>query len=128
MGAHSLNNSTPALRAEILCHAHCEDQVDILQWAGLKNTNITHSALLREHARWATAIISCGEQICIELSVSGDNAFALNKLKDLGLDIFGAHRASFSFQGGPNGAEAFRPDAIAKIVFGEIGDIHDVLG
>lgn len=114
--SHPSYNSRPAMKAEVLCHARDKNLVHITQGPGLKNTGIPHSTLLGEFAKWATSMISRGKQICIELSVSQDdenNAFALSKLKDLGLDIFGAHRAYFSFQGGPIGAKAFQPDVLA---------------
>lgn len=120
--SHPSYNNRPAIKGEILCHARDEDLVYIPQGPTLKNTGIAHSTLLAEYAKWGIAMINCGKHICIELSVSQDdenNAFALDKLKNLGLDIFGTHRASFSFQGGPTGAKAFQPDVLAKGVAGK---------
>jgi len=125
--SHPSYNSKPALKAEILCHARDADLVYKPKGPGLKNTGIAHSTLLGEFTRWVMAMISCGKQICIELSVSQEddnNALALNKLKDLGLDIFGAHRASFSFQGGPIGAKVFQPDVLAKGAVGKRGVLN----
>lgn len=124
--SHPSYNMSSAMKAEILCHAHDNDLVYIPQKPGLENTDISHSAVLGEFANWATAMITCGKPICIELHVNQNdenNAFALTKLKDLGLDIFGAHRASFLFQGGPTGVKAFQPDVFAMGAFNESGDI-----
>jgi len=113
--SHPSYSSRPALKAEVLCHARDEDLVYVPQGPGLKNTGYKHSVMLEEFAKWSMDMITRGKPICIELSVSQDdenNALALSKLKGMGLDIFGVHRASFSFQGGPTGAKAFQPNVL----------------
>jgi len=113
---HPSYNTKSQLKTQILCHAREKDLIYILQGQDLKNTGIAYSTLLAEFVNWALEMISVGKTICIELSVKQDdenNAFALNKLKDRGLDIFGTHRDYFSFQGGPTGAKAFQPDVLA---------------
>jgi len=114
--SHPSYSGKPALKAEVLSHARDEDMIYIPQGPGLKNTGYRHSVMLEEFAKWTMNMIIREKPICIELSVSQDdenNALALSKLEKLGLDIFGAHQASFSFQGGPTGAKAFQPNVLA---------------
>jgi len=101
----------------VLHHARDEDLVYVPQGPCLRNTDMAYSTLLAEFANWAFEMMDLGKKICIELSVNPkdeNDAFALEKLYDLGLDIFGTHRASFRFQGGPTGAKAFEPAVLAE--------------
>mmetsp|Transcript_32145 Transcript_32145/g.84900 ORF Transcript_32145/g.84900 Transcript_32145/m.84900 type:complete len:443 (+) Transcript_32145:118-1446(+) len=103
------------VKEEVLRHAREEDLVYVPQGPGLRSTGVAHSALLREFATWAQEVIALGCVIVVELSVTPldpSNAYALDKLKELGLDIFGEHKAHFRFQGGPTGAQAFTPQEL----------------
>lgn len=115
--SHPSYSSRPAVKAEVLGHARDEDELYIPQGPGLKNTHATHSGLLTEFAAWVKDMMAQSRHICIELTVRQDdesNAFALGKLKEMGLDIFGAHQDFFCFQGGPTGAKAFEPAVLAE--------------
>jgi hypothetical protein len=114
--SHPAYSRNPKLKAEVLRHARDEDQMYYLRKGALVNTNVSHSALLAEFADWALRMIALRKTICIELSVRQDdenNAFTASKLKKLGLDIFGEHQVSFSFQGGPVFDRAFQPGVLA---------------
>lgn len=116
--AHPSYNSQPAVKAEVLRHARDEDVVYAPQGPGgpLRSTCVAYSLLLAEFTQWVFEILHLGKLICIELGVNRQDEnilFALDKLVDLGLDIFGTHRASFRFQGGPTGAKAFEPTVLA---------------
>jgi len=105
------------LSAEVLENATLHDQVWMRAGRGLRNTGAKHSALLQEFADWSLEMIDKGRNICIELSVTGEDenaAYALAKLQELGLDILGEHRSSFHFQGGATGAKAFEPSFFAS--------------
>merc|ERR1712060_930566 len=96
--------------AEILAKAQEEDIVYVPAGPSIKPTGAKYSALLKEFAVWVLEMMAKGHTICIELTVTptdANNMHALSQLKDLGLDVFGAHHASFRFQGGPTGARAF---------------------
>ena len=114
--SHPSYNSRPAIKKEILNHAQEEDEVWVPVGTVVKKTEYKHSTLSAEFADWCIDMIANGKPICIELSVSGkdpNNLFAIERLKDLGLDIFGSHKANFTFQGGPTGAKAFEPAVLA---------------
>mmetsp|Transcript_124891 Transcript_124891/g.347718 ORF Transcript_124891/g.347718 Transcript_124891/m.347718 type:complete len:428 (+) Transcript_124891:58-1341(+) len=107
----------PAVMVEVLRRARDEDLVCVPRGPTLRETPVAHSALLAEFAAWARDLMGCGAQICIELSVRQDNennAHALGRLRSLGVDPFGVHKASFLFQGGPTGARAFEPGVLAE--------------
>jgi hypothetical protein len=110
--SHPAYSGRTGLKEEVLRHAREEDLVYVTQGPGLRNTGVAHSTLLAEFAAWVKGIMDLGCMIVVELSVTPtdpSNAYALGKLKELGVDIFGVHKAYFRFQGGPTGAQAFLP-------------------
>lgn len=117
--SHPAYHRWPDLKAQVLVHAQSKDRLHVLKGAQLRDSGMAHSALLAEFAAWALRMIGDGRLICVELTVSrGDKStsYALRKLKELGLDIFGTHSASFCFQGGPTGPRAFEPSVLASAV------------
>jgi hypothetical protein len=110
--SHPAYAARQKIKEEVLAYARDHDLVYVPSGPGLRNTNASYSNLLGEFAQWAQDMIRLGKCICIELSVSPEdksNAFALQRLKELGVDIFGANKASFQCQGGPTGPKAFMP-------------------
>merc|ERR1712003_402600 len=110
--SHPAYNSRAQIKAEILAKAQEEDTVYVPAGPSIKSTGVKFSDMLKEFAAWVLEMISKDHCICIELTVvptDTNNAFALSKLKDLGVDIFGSHHGAFRFQGGPTGAKAFTP-------------------
>mmetsp|Transcript_37499 Transcript_37499/g.82254 ORF Transcript_37499/g.82254 Transcript_37499/m.82254 type:complete len:429 (+) Transcript_37499:55-1341(+) len=115
--SHPSYSSRKELKEVVLYRAQEEDLVYRPTSSGLESTGLAHSAICREFADWSLAMIAKGKRICIELTVreaDPNNAFALSRLKEMGLDIFGSLRGSFCLQGGLTGAKAFEPHVIAK--------------
>jgi len=107
----------PNLKAEVLQHARDEDQVFFARGPALVDSGMKHSKACAEFATWSKQIIAKGKRICIELTVRQDdenNAFAIERLKGLGLDIFGADSKYFCFQGGLLGPKALEPCQLAQ--------------
>jgi ribosomal protein L11 len=105
------------LKAEVLQHARDEDLVFVARGPVLSNSGMRHSEVCADFAKWAVQVIAKGKRICIELTVRKDdenNAFAIKRLKDLGLDIFGADSDHFCFQGGPLGPKGLEPWQFAE--------------
>merc|ERR1711874_63519 len=104
-----------AVKAEILQHAKDLDKVFIPQGPGLKDTGVSYSELLKEFAGFSLEMIAHGRCLTIELTVLETDpncAFALESLKELGIDIFGKHREHFYFQGGLTRAKVFPPELL----------------
>jgi hypothetical protein len=107
----------PNQKAEVLQHAQEEDQVYVARGPALVDSGMKHSEACSEFATWSRQMIDKGKCICIELTVRQDdvnNAFAIERLKGLGLDIFGADSKYFSFQGGLLGPKALEPSQLAQ--------------
>jgi len=114
--SHPAYNSRAPIKAEVLAKAQDEDIVYVPAGPSIKSTDAKFSEMLKEFAVWVLEMIGKKHNIIIELSVTDkdtNNVYALGKLKELGVDIFGDHRGFFHFQGGPTGAKAFEPRCIA---------------
>lgn len=116
--SHPAYNSRAQIKAEVLAKAQEEDTVYVPAGPSIKSTDAKFSDMLKEFAEWVLEMLGKGHVICIELSVNQsdvNNLYALGKLKELGLDIFGGHQAAaFRFQGGQTGARAFTPHCFAQ--------------
>lgn len=118
--SHPAYSFSKEKKAEVLASARDNDEV---KKPGGKEMGVVagfkHSELLKEFADWCKSMIAQNKKIGIELTVRQDDencSFALNKLKELGLDIFGEHKDRFVFQGGLTGAKAFTPEVLAESI------------
>jgi len=115
--SHPAYNSRAQIKADILQKVQEEDTVYVPAGPSIKSTESKFSDMLKEFADWVLEMLGKNHVICIELSVSEsdmNNLYALGKLKELGLDIFGERKAMFRFQGGPTGARAFTPYCMSQ--------------
>lgn len=116
--SHPSYNSRADVKSEVLSKAKDEDLVYVPAGPRLRCTGASHSSLLKEFADWVLEILKLKKDICIELSISTEdenNKYALDKLKEhYHVDIFGEHRASFRFQGGPTGPKAFQLESLMQ--------------
>eukprot|EP00812_Abedinium_dasypus_P002660 NODE_1325_length_1175_cov_450.170536.p1 GENE.NODE_1325_length_1175_cov_450.170536~~NODE_1325_length_1175_cov_450.170536.p1 ORF type:complete len:348 (+),score=95.78 NODE_1325_length_1175_cov_450.170536:71-1045(+) len=91
---------------------------DKMKLPRIPDTDITYSAVLDEFVGFAlTAIAGKAVKITIELTLSAtheNNAYAMAKIKERGLDMLGEHSSFFFMQGGVTGAKAFTPEALAE--------------
>lgn len=115
--SHPSYNNRDEVKREVLRKAMEEDLVYVPEGTKLRSTGFKHSELLWEFAAWAQDMLAHNKHIYIELSVSPkdeSNKYALDKLKAMGLDLFGDQQAHFRFQGGPTGPKAFEPRSLAQ--------------
>lgn len=123
--SHPSYNDRPDVKSEVLARARDEDRVYMPSGRALRDTGAQHSSLLAEFAGWMKEMIGLGKDIVIELTVRQDdenNALALGKLKELGLDLYGEHASHVCFQGGPSFARAFEPEVLSSCIVPEGGE------
>lgn len=107
------------VKAKVLEHVKEKGTVMIPKGPNMIETEVTHDDLCAELADMCKVALKARKCICIELTVRADdanNAYAIEKLKGMGVDIFGEHQDSFLIQGGLTGAKAFTPEALAGCI------------
>jgi len=105
-----------SMKAEVLQHAMDDDKVFVPRGQNLVDTGASYSKLLDEFATFCKNMFASDRDLTIELTVRENdpsNAFAVEKLKELGVDIFGEHKSRFQIQGGLTGAKTFTPEVLA---------------